>query len=524
MADEKKLEEFKQRLEIGLHPASSANLTRTNKAIEKECSLSDATSSIYSSTNTTGIKIDFDQVPVAKPATLLLLLKIPFRHPSFRPVALLSYRCSSTSVDVTNATTVLAGSRPNASVSGPSSWFNSRYSNSLKTSATVDAKVSRVPLSSKSVISTHPSNLSNFSHQTQRYNSSDKVPQVGSDIRSAVINRDSYSARNFSLVSNQVQGLFPNGASSYQTNIGSWGGYDGYNLGEKFNRSSSFEAQKEATRGPRSRRVHNLMNLSDEKEQFGPRVRRDGYNLPDFQISYDNAKFFVIKSYSEDDIHKSIKYDVWSSTPTGNKKLNAAFNDAQTRHSETGTGCPIFLFFSVNGSGQFLGLAEMNGPVDFEKNMDFWQQDKWSGFFHLKWHIIKDIPNNRLRHIILENNDNKPVTYTRDTQEVGLKQGLEMLSIFKTYPAMTSMLDDYKFYEDQQKSLQARKGSKEEPSNYDNHKTEFLERDFEAGLRKAEEAPMTVRKVSEYTSLATLARNLSLNPKSTIAGNNSRKV
>lgn len=60
----------------------------------------------------------------------------------------------------------------------------------------------------------------------------------------------------------------------------------------------------------------------------------------------------------------------------------------------------------------------MIGRVDFNKNMDFWQQDKWNGFFPVKWHIIKDVPNPQLRHIILENNDNKPVTNSRDTQEV----------------------------------------------------------------------------------------------------------
>lgn len=60
----------------------------------------------------------------------------------------------------------------------------------------------------------------------------------------------------------------------------------------------------------------------------------------------------------------------------------------------------------------------MVGPVDFNKDMDFWQQDKWSGSFPLKWHIIKDVPNANFRHIILENNESKPVTNSRDTQEV----------------------------------------------------------------------------------------------------------
>ena len=78
------------------------------------------------------------------------------------------------------------------------------------------------------------------------------------------------------------------------------------------------------------------------------------------------------------------------------------------------------LRFQVNGSGQFLGVAEMVGQVDFNKNMDFWQLDKWNGFFPVKWHIVKDVPNSLLRHIILENNDNRAVTYSRDTQEVAL--------------------------------------------------------------------------------------------------------
>lgn len=76
------------------------------------------------------------------------------------------------------------------------------------------------------------------------------------------------------------------------------------------------------------------------------------------------------------------------------------------------------IYVKVNTSGQFVGLAEMIGPVDFNKDMDFWLVDKWSGFFPVKWHVIKDLPNNLLRNIILENNDNKPVTHSRDTQEV----------------------------------------------------------------------------------------------------------
>ena len=62
----------------------------------------------------------------------------------------------------------------------------------------------------------------------------------------------------------------------------------------------------------------------------------------------------------------------------------------------------------------------MLGPVDFNKNLEYWQQDKWNGCFSVKWHIVKDVPNSLLKHITLENNENKPVTNSRDTQEVTL--------------------------------------------------------------------------------------------------------
>lgn len=81
--------------------------------------------------------------------------------------------------------------------------------------------------------------------------------------------------------------------------------------------------------------------------------------------------------------------------------------------------CLFFcLFIQVNTSGQFVGVAEMVGPVDFNKNVEYWQQDKWVGCFPVKWHIVKDVPNSLLKHITLENNENKPVTNSRDTQEV----------------------------------------------------------------------------------------------------------
>ncbi|XP_011089707.1 uncharacterized protein LOC105170581 [Sesamum indicum] len=274
------------------------------------------------------------------------------------------------------------------------------------------------------------------------------------------------------------------GSSGYdtRTNGRGWMAVDGkyrprgrgngfYNYGNE-----SMDGLNELNRGPRAKGSKNqkgfvpvalavkgqnipLSGATDnEEKKSSVTPDREQYNRSDFPETYADAKFFIIKSYSEDDVHKSIKYNVWASTPNGNKKLDAAYQDAQQRPG----GCPVFLFFSVNTSGQFVGVAEMTGPVDFNKNVEYWQQDKWIGCFPVKWHIVKDVPNSFLKHITLENNENKPVTNSRDTQEVKLEQGIQILNIFKDHTSKQCILDDFDFYEDRQKRIQEKKAKQQQ--------------------------------------------------------------
>ena len=258
----------------------------------------------------------------------------------------------------------------------------------------------------------------------------------------------------------------------------------------------------------------------------------DGSGLDGLDPS--DARFFVIKSYSEDDVHKSIKYGCWTSTAQGNARLDAAWrcepadaagerdpsegdddvradesaderekaettfslsedeaeaesapgevrgkardaaddaasesaNDSSADDSsatsrggarETSPFRPrIILFFSVNSSGHFCGVAEMVSPIDHELRADFWQNDrKWPGCFKVAWHVVKDVPNNALRHIRLCAGDKKPVTNSRDAQEVEPAQGALVLRVFREFPAATSMLDDFAFYGAREKTRQS---------------------------------------------------------------------
>lgn len=105
-----------------------------------------------------------------------------------------------------------------------------------------------------------------------------------------------------------------------------------------------------------------------------------------------------------------------------------------------------------------------------------WSQDKWRGQFTVKWIYVKDVPNAALRHIRLENNENKPVTNSRDTQEVPVEKGrqvtlirilpqvedliylfVQVLKILHSYRHATSIFDDFSHYEKRQAEEDQRK-------------------------------------------------------------------
>ncbi|KVI01462.1 YTH domain-containing protein [Cynara cardunculus var. scolymus] len=196
----------------------------------------------------------------------------------------------------------------------------------------------------------------------------------------------------------------------------------------------SHATTSDRNRGPRASKPKGSSSVDPMSNNHASRSHLDLYNRPDFVTTYEKAKFFVIKSFSEDNVHRSIKYGVWASTPLGNRKLDAAYQEAQ----EAGGSYPIFLFFSVNASGQFCGVAEMVGPVDFENDAEYWQQDRWSGQFRVQWHIIKDVK---------------------------LEEGIAMLKIFKEHDSETSILDDFHFYDEREKCLQEKKVKMEQAKN-----------------------------------------------------------
>jgi hypothetical protein len=193
--------------------------------------------------------------------------------------------------------------------------------------------------------------------------------------------------------------------------------------------------------------IHAFCKFSDSTdslENYYQKFNRPNlkYDPTDFYYNGEvegkqSSRFFVIKSYSKEDVVHARNYGIWCSTVAGNMKLDEAFK--QTREDKN---MSVYLFFSINSSGQFCGMAEMISSVDYNSDSQIWSQNKWKGKFDIRWIYIKNIPNSALRHIILPNNENKPVTNSRDTQEIPFEQAIQVLNVFRTTQSNGSILDE----------------------------------------------------------------------------------
>lgn len=152
--------------------------------------------------------------------------------------------------------------------------------------------------------------------------------------------------------SNQpVPGPYP-GNRATTSNMSNYSSANNHHRTENFVRSTPTSYQR--TLPTRNYKNTYQPGRNNDLSTRGPRIGKGKgadqgeYNRKDFAVSYNKARFFMIKSYSENDVYNSMKYSVWSSTPHGNHKLDLVYRDAQKIEEVEGAKCPIFLFFSVS--------------------------------------------------------------------------------------------------------------------------------------------------------------------------------
>lgn len=156
-------------------------------------------------------------------------------------------------------------------------------------------------------------------------------------------------------------------------------------------------------------------------------------------IDKNKGKFFVLLAKCEDDIHKSLKYGIWTTDVTGNQTLNQVFRTCKGVE-------PVYLFFSVAGSGMFVGVAEMISAVNFSISFNGWYPDYSNlGIFGVRWIFVKDIPFKKAFHVKITRGVS--VTQANDCQELPKFAGFKLFRIFADLKNFRSVLEDFKYYD-----------------------------------------------------------------------------
>jgi hypothetical protein len=153
----------------------------------------------------------------------------------------------------------------------------------------------------------------------------------------------------------------------------------------------------------------------------------------------NKGKYFVILAMCEDDIHKSIKYGIWTSTFEGNNILNEVFAKCQGNE-------PVYLFFSVVNSGMFVGVAEMISAVNFKVSFNGWYPDYSNlGFFSVRWVFVKDIWLNKVKYIRIA--QGVSIAEAGDCQEIPRNAATKLVKAFIDAKNFKSLLQDLEYYD-----------------------------------------------------------------------------
>jgi hypothetical protein len=167
-----------------------------------------------------------------------------------------------------------------------------------------------------------------------------------------------------------------------------------------------------------------------------------GLNSLDFDVNAlpEHAQFFILRSSNDDNIHKAIKYHMWSTTTGGKAALSNAWKDAEKK----GLTPEIYLIFSVVNSNHILGVAKLTSDLKVEESFKFWWEPmKWFGSFQIQWVFIKDIHYSKFEHIQDFGGNN--FGNLKDSSKLSLENGKEVLAIFRDFAAKSSIFGSFAY-------------------------------------------------------------------------------
>lgn len=167
-------------------------------------------------------------------------------------------------------------------------------------------------------------------------------------------------------------------------------------------------------------RLEDYSNLESVRRCFDPLEFVNESSLRVEELEKSQA--VVIRSKTYDDIHKAMKYGVWTSNQDNNSKLNEIYKECLKNKQR------LLLFFRVVKDNLFCGVAEViSHYIEEQKFNLWWENQKYKGIFNIRWVYVKNLP---LTAYNLRENST-PVYELRDGDSLNDKNKNFLLSQFK---------------------------------------------------------------------------------------------
>ncbi|CAD8108722.1 unnamed protein product [Paramecium sonneborni] len=179
-------------------------------------------------------------------------------------------------------------------------------------------------------------------------------------------------------------------------------------------------------------------NIDEIRKKFPPLAN---INIDHKFDNLQECRFFIIRTQGEDNVHRAMKYGIWTSSSRKNERLDEAFKNKNQE---------VYLFFTEINSMCFSGMAKLTSQFNAKTHFKYWLiENKWFGTFQIQWLYVKDLPFKLFDDIKqvqkLEGSEEtlKSVYDLIDCTELTVENGIKMAKIFQMEKTNKSLFEEF---------------------------------------------------------------------------------
>ncbi|CAD8184734.1 unnamed protein product [Paramecium octaurelia] len=184
--------------------------------------------------------------------------------------------------------------------------------------------------------------------------------------------------------------------------------------------------------------LENYDNIDSIRSKFPPLAN---INIDHNFNNLKDCRFFIIRTQGEDNVHRAMKYGIWTSSSRKNERLDEAFKNKKE---------DVYLFFTEINSMCFSGMAKLTSEFNAKTHFKYWLiENKWFGTFQIQWLYVKDLPFKLFDEIKqiqkLEGSEEtlKSVYDLIDCTELTVDNGIKMAKIFQAEKTNKSLFEEF---------------------------------------------------------------------------------